>query len=208
LGIEIPYSYYPVVYTARIVLTIATILFVWPGLRGFRKPPSWWAGPVFGTVGVVLWIGIAGLEIPEWVAGLFGKDSAGGERAAYNPFENIANSQLAWGFFTIRMIGLALVVPLMEESFLRGFTMRYFQQCRWWKVPFGQVDRMAVIIGTTIPMLLHPGEFVAAGVWFSMITVLMVWRRNFWDCVIAHAVTNLLLGIYVVTVGGDAWALL
>ena len=49
-------------------------------------------------------------------------------------------------------------------------------------------------------MLYHqPGEFLAAAVWFGMVTWLMVRTRNIWDCVAAHAVTNVLLGIYVVT---------
>ena len=48
-------------------------------------------------------------------------------------------------------------------------------------------------------MAMHPGELAAAFVWFSMITGLMVTTRNIWDCVAAHATTNLLLGIYVVS---------
>jgi len=50
-------------------------------------------------------------------------------------------------------------------------------------------------------VLLHPAEMVAAAVWFSLVTWLMLRTRNIWDCVAAHAVTNLLLGIYVVTTG-------
>ena len=53
---------------------------------------------------------------------------------------------------------------------------------------------------------MHPGELLAAFVWFSMVTWLMVRTRNIWDCVVAHAVTNLLLGIYVVTTGN--WQLM
>ena len=34
-----------------------------------------------------------------------------------------------------------------------------------------------------------------------MVTWLMVRTRNIWDCVVAHAITNLLLGIYVVSTG-------
>jgi CAAX protease family protein len=54
-------------------------------------------------------------------------------------------------------------------------------------------------VGTAVPMLMHPGELLAAFVWFSLVTWLMTRTRNIWDCVAAHAVTNLLLGIYVVT---------
>jgi hypothetical protein len=48
---------------------------------------------------------------------------------------------------------------------------------------------------------MHPQEALAAAVWFSAITWLMLRTRNIWDCVAAHAVTNLLLGLYVVVTG-------
>jgi membrane protease YdiL (CAAX protease family) len=66
-------------------------------------------------------------------------------------------------------------------------------------VPFGDVTRTAIVVGTAFPMLSHLGEIFAAAVWFSLVTWLMIRTRNIWDCVAAHAVTNLLLGIYVVT---------
>jgi hypothetical protein len=45
------------------------------------------------------------------------------------------------------------------------------------------------------------GEIFAAAAWFSLVTWLMIRTRNIWDCVAAHAVTNFLLGVYVVTQG-------
>ena len=67
--------------------------------------------------------------------------------------------------------------------------------------------RMAVIVGTAVPMLMHPGRTAGiAFVWFSMVTWLMVRTRSIWDCVVAHAVTNFLLGVYVVVF--DQWQLM
>jgi uncharacterized protein len=77
--------------------------------------------------------------------------------------------------------------------------MRFVQQDRWWEVPFGSVTRSALTVGTLVPMMMHPGELLAAAVWFSLVTWLMVRTRNIWDCIAAHAVTNFLLGVYVVT---------
>jgi uncharacterized protein len=98
------------------------------------------------------------------------------------------------------------VVPVIEEFFLRGFLMRLVVENDWWKVPFGKVTVVAVMVGTAVPMMMHPGELLAAAVWFSMITCLMVKTRNIWDCVVAHSLTNLVLGIYVVTTG--TWRLM
>jgi CAAX prenyl protease-like protein len=112
--------------------------------------------------------------------------------------------QLAYAFLAIRFFGLVAVVPLMEEFFLRGFLMRYFIDYDWWKVPFATVTPIALITGTAVPMLMHPQELLAAFVWFSMVTWLMVRTKNIWDCVVAHAVTNLLMGLWVLY-SGDWW---
>ena len=76
----------------------------------------------------------------------------------------------------------------------------------WWKVPFGKVNAAGRGREHRRAVLWHqPGEFLAAAAWFGMVTWLMVRTRNPWDCVLAHAVTNLLLGIYVVV--WHEWAL-
>jgi uncharacterized protein len=106
----------------------------------------------------------------------------------------------------VRFFGLVAVVPLIEEFFLRGFVMRFVMERDWWDVPFGKASRLAIVLGTVVPMLSHSGELLAAAVWFSMITWLMLRTRNIWDCVAAHAITNLILGIYVVASG--TWRLM
>jgi CAAX prenyl protease-like protein len=196
------YRHYPYIYTAKIALTIAAILYVLPGYRQFPFRISL-LSIVVGVVGVVLWIWICNLRLePKLLAplGLEGFVGGLGERPAYNPLEQLqATPAWAWTFLVIRFIGLALVVPIIEEFFLRGFLMRYVQEGEWWEIPFGQVTQLAVVVGTAVPMLMHPGELLASFVWFSLVTWLMVRTRNIWDCVAAHAVTNFLLGVYVVT---------
>lgn len=224
---EIPYEYYPWVYTAKIALTLIAMLAVSSGYLAFPWKFSW-LSIVVGVVGVVLWIWLCQLQLEVKILGpvdrflgnlllTFEEDETpgigilsligAGERPAFNPLEHLAATPVwAYLFLAIRFTGLALIVPVIEEFFLRGFIMRYVVEPQWWKVPFGEVNRMAVILGTAIPMLMHPGELLAAFVWFSMVTWLMVRTRNIWDCVIAHAVTNLLLGIYVVATGN--WQLM
>lgn len=223
----ISYSYYPHVYTAKIVLTLLAMCLVWPGYRTFPLRVSW-LGVMIGIVGVVIWILLCHLRLEPKVIGpideFFGSFIPGleegdtpsiglmsmlgtGERSAFNPLVQLASTPIwAYGFLVIRFIGLALIVPVIEEFFLRGFMMRYVVHEQWWQVPFGSVNRMAVIAGTAVPMLMHPGELLAAFVWFSMVTWLMVRTRNIWDCVAAHAVTNFLLGVYVVWF--DQWQLM
>jgi uncharacterized protein len=207
IGLSISYSMYPAIYTAKIALTLAAIFYVLPGYRQFPYGVTWLA-VVVGVVGVFVWIGLCRLDLEHaylqpalkqiGLGGIIGS----GERAAFNPLEQLADRPVwAWFFLAIRFIGLAMIVPLIEEFFLRGFVMRFVVDQEWWKVPFGKVNRLALVAGTLLPMLSHPGELLAAAVWFSMVTWLMLRTRNIWDCVAAHAITNFLLGVYVVTSG-------
>jgi len=223
----ISYSYYPHVYTAKISLTLLAMLLVWPGYRTFPFRVSS-LSVLVGVVGVVLWIVLCHLRLEpkvigpideflgSFIPGLEEGDTpsvglmsliGAGERSSFNPLVQMAATPLwAYAFLAIRFLGLAIVVPVIEEFFLRGFMMRFVVHDQWWQVPFGAVNRMAVIAGTAVPMLMHPGELLAAFVWFSMVTWLMVRTKNIWDCVVAHGVTNLLLGIYVVWF--DQWQLM
>ena len=215
-GFYIEYQHYPIVYSVKIFLTLLAMLYVLPGYRTFRFRISPLA-VVVGVVGVVVWIALCHMQIEAKVLGpieakvreLLGFDAAAklgaaelGERSAFNPLEQLAHNRTwAYSFLAIRFFGLALVVPIIEEFFLRGFLLRFVVSTNWWQIPIGKVNRTAVIAGTAVPMLMHPGELLAALVWFSAVTWLMVRTRNIWDCVAAHAVTNLLLGIYVVMSG-------
>ena len=199
----IAYRYYPAIYTLKIALTLLAMVLVWPGYRTFRWHVSPWS-VVVGIVGVGLWVGLCQLRLevrllrPLGLAGFLEH----GQRSAFNPLVELRAMPLwAMTFLAIRLLGLAVVVPVIEEFFLRGFLMRYVISLRWWEWPFGKVTPQAVLVGTGMPMLMHPGELLAACVWFSLVTWLMVRTRNIWDCVVAHATTNLLLGIYVISSG-------
>jgi CAAX prenyl protease-like protein len=198
-GLE--YHHYPIVYTIKIALTIAAMLYVVPGYRQFPCRASLLAIAV-GIVGVVLWIALCHLQLERKLLTPLGLEKflGLGERPAFNPLDELAATPAwAYTFLAIRFLGLALIVPIIEEFFLRGFLMRFVVRENWWTVPFGTLTTAAAVIGTAVPMLMHPGELLAAFVWFSLVTWLMVRTKNIWDCVAAHAATNLLLGIYVVT---------
>jgi CAAX prenyl protease-like protein len=203
-GISIDYKYYPCVYTVKVLATAAAMVFVWPGYRQYSRRLTWLA-VVIGVVGALLWVVLAQVQHHfmenssiEWIKSM-------GQRSAFNPLKELRDQPaLAYGFLLVRFIGLVLIVPVIEEFFLRGFLMRFVQSEKWWEVPFGTVTRLAVVAGTAVPMLMHPGELVAALVWFSMVTWLMIRTRSIWDCILAHAITNLLMGLYVVD-SGEWW---
>lgn len=202
--LAVPYDYYPAVYTLKIVLTVAAMAVVLPGYRAFPVRISW-RSILVGMLGIVVWVGLAELQLEHRLLSHLGLGGLLdlGARSAYNPFDALREypAAAAWGFLAVRFFGLVLVVPIIEEFLLRGFLMRYVMASDWQQVPFGQVNATAVVVGSLFPMLMHPAELLAAAVWFSLITLWMVKTRRIWDCIAAHAVTNLLLGLYVLATG-------
>jgi len=199
--LPIPYHYYPVVYTLKLALTLGAVLWVLPGYRGFSFRVSPLAVLV-GVVGIVVWVGLCALRLEQrWLVPLgLGRFVDLGTRSGYNPFAGLNPEDAHWAriILAVRFFGLVLVVPVIEEFFLRGFLMRFFVRGDWWDVPIGTVNWAALLVGLAYPVLSHPAEAFAAAAWFSLVTLLMIKTRNLWDCVVAHAVTNLLLGLYVV----------
>lgn len=199
LGIE--YRHYPLVYTAKIVLTLAAMAFVWPGYRQYTGRVGWLA-VVIGVVGTAVWVALAHLQRWGVAQSDIGWLQSYGSRSAFNPLEELRDQgPMAYAFLAVRFLGLVAIVPVIEEFFLRGFLMRFVMAEKWWEVPFGNVNQLAVIVGTAVPVLMHPQEALAAAVWFSAVTWLMVRTRSIWSCILAHAITNALLGAYVLATG-------
>jgi uncharacterized protein len=207
-GWRIPYTYYPVVYTFRLAATLAAILWVLPGYRAFPFRIRWQSW-LLGVFGGAVWIGLCESGVQERLFALTGLDRvfSGGGRIAYDPFLWLGkvDAHWPWIFLAVRFAGLVLIVPVIEESFLRGFLMRFFASRTWWEVPIGSTGAAAWAVALAYPLASHP-EMLAALVWFSGVTWWVARTRNIWDAVMVHSVTNLLLGVYVVVSG--RWALM
>lgn len=196
----LPYDYYPAVYVLKIALVVAAMVLVAPIYRSIPLRVSPWA-IVVGVVGVFVWVGLCSLGIearylPVWLVG--------GTRSAFNPLVEMADRPaLAYGFLAVRLLGLACVVPVIEEFFLRGFLTRYLSDDNWEQVPFGRAALFPTVMTVAAAAMMHPAELLAALAWFSLVTYLYSRTGNLWDAVAAHAVTNLSLGVYVIASG--AW---
>lgn len=195
---------YTVSVAAQIVAAVALLLLfgrVW--IDHFKIRVSILA-VVVGVVGYVLWVWICGLKPEQQFLSLFGLQEYWGSRQAFNPFSEIGDGLHRTLFLAMRFTTLALIVPVAEELFLRGFLVRWIDDIDLKSVRFDKLSWAAIIAPTVCSVLTHP-EIVAAIVWFSLVTWLMIHTKSFWNCVVAHMITNLLLGIHVVATG--AWEL-
>lgn len=150
-------------------------------------------GVVVGIVGITLWIWLSDLQLERR---LLPEMLQPGERVSFNPLDEFSTTWGKWAFVAVRLFGLAIVVPVAEELFWRGFLLRWIIDPNWEQVPLGQFSLRSCLIVTALFTLAHP-EWLAAAVYCLLINGLLYWRRDLWQCVVAHGVSNLLLGIYV-----------
>ena len=107
-----------------------------------------------------------------------------------------ANGQLLWPLIAVRWVGASLLVPVMEELFWRSFLMRWVQSPQFESVVPQQVGLKAVVLSTFVFMLAHTLWLAAiiAGLAYAW---LYIRTGKLWVPIIAHAVTNGVLGVWV-----------
>ena len=115
--------------------------------------------------------------------------------AAFVPVN--AQGALNWPLIAVRWLGAALLVPVMEELFWRSFLMRWLQAPLFEGVAPRRIGLKAVLLSTFVFMLAHP-LWLAAIVAGLAYAALYRATGRLWTAVIAHAVTNGALGLWVV----------
>jgi hypothetical protein len=197
-------SHYPLLYTLCVMMVgIVTIgLLRRKGLlRCHRQIP---AGIVFGLAGIALWIFLADLDLERHLFTLLPEGLRPQPRAAFNPFLEIAHPVARWSFIAVRLVGIAVLVPVAEELFWRGFLLRWIIAPDWQAVETGRYSFKSFFWVTLLFTLAHP-EWLAAAIYCMMMNLLIYWKKDLWNCIIAHSVSNLCLALYVLATG--AWNL-
>lgn len=118
--------------------------------------------------------------------------------ASFRPVDT--DGQLLWGLIVVRWVGAALLVPVMEELFWRSFLMRWIDRQDFEQVAPATVSLRAIVISTLVFMLAHTQWLgaIVAGLAYAW---LYRYTQSLWAPVLAHAVTNGILGIWVVVYG-------
>ncbi len=108
--------------------------------------------------------------------------------------------EFGWGLTLIRLAGSACVIAIIEEFFFRGFFYRWLRRGRFWEIPLGVFDVQSFWTVTVVFGLEHDRWFAGllAGVAYGW---LVIKTENIWAAAIAHFITNLLLGIFVIISG-------
>ncbi len=121
--------------------------------------------------------------------------------APWNPHQQFGPA-LAWGFAIARLLGSTLVVPPLEEVFYRSFLYRYIARQDFLAMALRHFAWMPFLVTSTIFGLAHY-EWLP-GILCGMVYQGLVIRKDrLGDAMTAHAITNFLLGCWVISRG--AW---
>lgn len=177
------------VYALKTGVGAWLVLLVRPHVREMRWKLSWEAVAA-GVAVFLLWVGLDG-RYPALA------ERSGG----FDPARDYgAGSALAFFFIGVRILGSTLVVPPLEEVFYRSFLYRFVQQSDFLKIPLGRLSAKAFIITGVVFGIGHyewlPGILCA----FAY-QGLVCKKDRLGDAMTAHAITNFILGLWVVLRG-------
>ncbi len=171
------YIYYP-------IKTLAVAAALWYYRKAYTEihPHFSWLAIAVGIVTFGLWVA------PEGLYPHIGSSE-------FNPYDVDAAWQ-AYILIAFRLAGAVIVVPIFEELFWRSFAARWLIKEDFTNVPIGAFTWFsccAVILAFGFE---HHRWLVGlvAGVLYH---ALLYYKKDIFECILAHAVTNLLLGIYV-----------
>ena len=100
-----------------------------------------------------------------------------------------------------RSIRATIIVPIVEELFWRGWMMRWLVDRDFWKVELGTYTTGAMWITAALFASEH-GPYWDVGLIAGLLyNWLMVRTKSLADCILAHAVTNGLICVYVLSTG-------
>jgi len=148
-----------------------------------------------GIVVFVIWVGLdpllnsMGLRYPKLMSG----------GQPWNPHVQFGEgTMLAWMFVVVRIAGSSLVVPPLEEVFYRSWLYRYIANPDFKAIPLGKFLWAPFVVSSVVFGVAHLREWlvgILAGVLYAG---LVCWKKRLGDAMVAHGITNLLLGGWVV----------
>ncbi len=181
-------------YWLYLAKTLVGAWLVWE-MRPFVAELRWalsWEAVLVGVAIFIAWVGLND-SYPKIV-------KAG---PAWNPHSQFGDrSALTWLFIAARLGGSSVVVPPLEEVFYRSFLYRYIAKTEFQAVPLGQFAWAPFLVTAAVFGFAHH-EWLAGTLCGFAYQGLVIRKQRLGDAITAHAITNCLLGIWVVW--KDAW---
>ncbi len=149
-----------------------------------------------GLLVFVVWIG-PDLLFPNYRSHWLFENSVTGKVATSMPATLLGSTFV----LLFRALRATVIVPIVEELFWRGWLMRWLIDREFWKVSLGAYTTSSFWM-TALLFASEHGPFwdvgLAAGLLYNW---LMIRTKSLADCMLAHAITNGCICVYVVKTG-------
>lgn len=181
-------------YWAYVVRTVAGAWLLWQ-MRPFVPEMRWVVSTEAIAVGVAVFVMWVGLDPFFPKNHLFFTPTADD---TWNPFARYgAGSHLAWFYILVHLFGSAVVVPPLEEVFWRSFLYRWSVRTNFESLPLNMFHPTAFIVVSLLFGLEHYewAQGFLCGMAFQW---LVINKNRLGDAIVAHAITNFLLGLWVI----------
>jgi exosortase E/protease (VPEID-CTERM system) len=155
--------------------------------RGMGWRPGW-AAVGLGVVVFALWLSL------ERIAG-------GGNRSPMPPALAAAPAGVRAGWIALRFLGATLTVPIAEELAFRGYAMRRLVSPDFESVSPRVYTVISLVVSSLLFGFLHGNRWLAGTLAGLIYAVALLRRGRIGDAVAAHATTNALLAVYVLSSG-------
>ncbi len=120
--------------------------------------------------------------------------------AGFNPDLFVHQPLLYWPTVGFRFLRLVIVVPLMEEVFWRGFLLRFLIDENFERIQFGTFSWFSFVVVTLVFGFSHSADdWIAACLTGAIYNGVAYRTKSLLSCVLTHALTNLLLGIWIIS---------
>jgi CAAX prenyl protease-like protein len=190
-------AFLPVPQWARFTIEVAVILAVSRGPLSARSTKPL-VSVLLGIAVFAIWVGPDQLIPGYRQFPLFSNSLIG--RAVATTTDKQKHDTV---FLLFRVLVSVTAVPILEELFWRGFLMRWLIDRNFLSIPLGAWSAESFWIVAILFASEH-GPYWEVGLITGVIyNWWMLRRRNLWDCIIAHAVTNACLAAFVIA--GNQW---
>jgi hypothetical protein len=176
-------------YTLKASLVLAVLMFYWKQYSELNsikevRLEAWLVSIISGVLVFLIWI----IPFPSWA-------ELGHSHVGFIPLKSDGSLDIA--LVIVRISGAALVVPVMEELFWRSYIMRWLESSDFLSVNPEKVSAYAFIGTASLFAIEHQLWFAGllAGLTYGY---LYMKYRNLWVPILAHAITNGMLGVWVV----------
>jgi hypothetical protein len=147
---------------------------------------------LLGLAVCVMWVAPDQL-VPGWRDHWLFTNSVTGKVTTSIPPEEFANLLVV----VLRVVRAALLVPILEELFWRGWLPRWLINNAFDQVPMGTFNAIG-FVGTAVLFASEHGPFWEVGLACGLIYNWYLWKtKSLGDLVLVHGVTNLALSGFV-----------